>query len=34
MYRYWSGGKDPRAAEMLRLIKGQTAEYYKTVFGK
>ena len=34
MYRYWSGNKDPKAAEMLRIIQGQTAEYYRSVFGK
>ncbi len=34
MYRYWSEGNDAKAAEMLGIVRGQTAEYYKKVFGK
>lgn len=34
MYKYWSGSKDPKAAEMLRIVHGQTEEYYRNAFGK
>lgn len=34
MYRYWSGGKDPKAAEMLQMAHGQTTQYFKSVMGK
>lgn len=34
MYQYWSGCKDPNAAQCLRLLQGQTGRYYKNVFGK
>ena len=32
MYRHWTG--EPKAAPMLRSLHGETAEYYKAVFGK